>query len=111
LNLTNINNNTIFRISSNNGGDDDCYNDNDDDDDDGGNVYVTGINSSGVCDGKMIILVNVGNYTISLKKDNTGSSAANRFSFYKDVALTTKQGITLIYDATSQRWRMVGRPQ
>lgn len=111
LNLTNINNNTIFRISSNNGGDDDCYNDNDDDDDDGGNVYLTGINSSGVCDGKMIILVNVGNYTISLKKDNNGSSAANRFSFYKDVALTTKQGITLIYDATSQRWRMVGRPQ
>lgn len=111
VNLTNINNNTIFRISSNSGGDDDCYNDNDDDDDDGGNVYLTGINSSGVCDGKMIILVNVGNYTISLKKDNASSSAANRFSFYKDVALTTKQGITLIYDATSQRWRMVGRPQ
>ena len=111
LKLTNINNNTIFRISSNSGGDDDCYNDNDDDDDDGGNVYLTGINSSGVCDGKMIILVNVGSYTISLKKDSGSSSAENRFSFYKDVALTTKQGITLIYDATSDRWRMVGRPQ
>lgn len=111
LNLTNINNNTIFRISSNSGGDDDCYNDNDDDDDDGGNVYLTGINSSGVCDGKMIILVNVGEYTISLKKENSSSSSANRFSFYNDVALTKRQGITLIYDATSDRWRMVGRPQ
>lgn len=67
---------------------------------------ITGIVSGG---GRRILLVlNVGSFDIVLKDDTT-STAANRFQLNGDVTLAADEGAFLWYDATSSRWRMAGK--
>ena len=58
--------------------------------------------------GQVLILFNVGGFNIVLKNDVT-STAANRFLFPADITLAPNEGIGLMYDATSSRWRCFGR--
>jgi hypothetical protein len=69
---------------------------------------ITGL--AGGADGRLIHLLNVGSFSAVLKDEDANSTAANRFGFGADQTLATKQGATLIYDATASRWRLVGCP-
>ena len=70
---------------------------------------ITGL-ASGV-EGRTINLVNVSaSNKITLKTQSTSSAAANRFEFGgADVELGPSKSITVRYDATTQRWRGIGR--
>jgi hypothetical protein len=48
--------------------------------------------------------------TITLKHENVGSVAANRFHLpnLADYVLSACEGIMMIYDGTSARWRLIG---
>lgn len=58
--------------------------------------------------GEVHIIINVGSFDIVLKHENASSSAANRFlnSTGADITLTANQAAEIIYDPTTQRWRV-----
>ena len=62
-------------------------------------------------DGEEKVFVNVGSNDIVLKHQDAASSAENRFlcSTGADITLTANQAADLIYDATTQRWRVFKR--
>lgn len=65
---------------------------------------ITGI--AGGCDGRMIVLRNVGAQNIVLKNNSGSSSSGNKFSFSTGADITIAAGgsITLMYDVTSAVW-------
>lgn len=67
---------------------------------------ITGIAGGG--DGKHLILANVGSSEIVLANENAGSSAANRIITGTGQNLTLAPNVVarLVYDATTQRWRV-----
>lgn len=71
-----------------------------------GAVNVTGLYPSGspATDGAVILVENVGANAITLKDQNAGSAAANRFAFGQDISLTQYQSLALRYDGTLQKW-------
>lgn len=72
---------------------------------------VTGLANG--ADGRMVYFVNVGANNIVLQNQNASSSAANRVitGTGADVTLAADNAATLIYDATTQRWRMLAWQQ
>jgi len=74
---------------------------------------VTGIAPGATPDGRMIVLVNVGAFAITLKNANAGSLAANRFNFVGgvdgDLIIAPNGTVTLIYDNvnTTKGWRLI----
>ena len=62
-------------------------------------------------DGETHVFVNVGTQNIVLKHEDAGSTAANRFlcSTGADITLSANQAADLIYDGTTQRWRVFKR--
>ena len=70
-------------------------------------VNITGI-AGGVA-GRVIVLVNIGSSTITLNNENTGSTAGNRIHLAgaSDVILAGDGTVTLLYDGTAARWRMI----
>ena len=69
---------------------------------------ITGL--QGGADGRLVILHNIGSFTITLKDENASSTAANRFALSADSALATDQACLLQYDSTSSRWRLIAGP-
>jgi hypothetical protein len=61
--------------------------------------------------GEEKVVVNVGSFDIVLKHQDAGSTAANRFlcSTGADITLTANQAADLLYDDTTQRWRVFKR--
>jgi hypothetical protein len=69
---------------------------------------VTGILSSGVADGHIMIICNIGTTNkIQFTNESASSSAANRIltNIIGTVEIPPQATIQLIYDATSSRWR------
>jgi hypothetical protein len=66
---------------------------------------ITGLSGGG--DGRVIAIVNVGSNGVTLKDENSSSSAGNRFAFGADLKLDAKHGAVLWYDATDSRWKLV----
>ena len=73
------------------------------------NTNVTGIVSLGVSDGRLLIIVNVGTNTITLKHEDASSSPANRFDLPggSDVILGSRGTATMIYDGADARWNLI----
>ncbi len=73
------------------------------------NTDITGIVSTGVADGRLLIIVNVGSNTITLKHEDAASANANRFDLPggSDVILGSRGTATLIYDAADARWNLI----
>lgn len=69
---------------------------------------ITGI--AGGVDGRVLTIFNVGTNYIVFKNQSTSSSAASRIALGGDLILAADQSISLIYDATSQRWRSASLP-
>lgn len=57
----------------------------------------------------LLLIVNVGTNTLTLKNQDSGSTASNRFLFDADLLLTPDNGCVLLYDLTTLRWRLVGK--
>lgn len=67
------------------------------------NRDITGL--VGGSDGRKITIINVGTSNNLVLKNDTTSTAANRFLFGADITLAPNQSAELWYDATSLRWR------
>lgn len=67
---------------------------------------ITGL--AGGADGRIVIVLNVGAFDLTLVDESASSTAGNRFALSADVALAADSGIILIYDSTSSRWRALG---
>lgn len=70
-------------------------------------INLTGI--VGGASGRILVLQNVGSFTITLIDDAT-STAANRFQLMYDIPLLAGGAVTLIYDNTASRWRAMSTP-
>jgi hypothetical protein len=73
---------------------------------------ITGIVvGGGQGDGQIHLLVNVGSFDIVIKHQDAASTATNRFlnSTGADITLTSNQAAEMIYDGTTQRWRVFKR--
>lgn len=55
--------------------------------------------------GRYLFVTNIGAFPILLKAEDLTGTASNRFGFSGDRILFPDQGIALLYDATSLRWR------
>lgn len=64
---------------------------------------ITGL--TGGLDGRVVIVINVGGFNITLSDENASSSAANRFALTADRVLAPDDAVPLWYDSTSSRWR------
>lgn len=63
---------------------------------------------AGGADGRIITVMNVGNFPIVLKNDDGATgTAANRFALTGDLTLAAKQSAMLMYDSTASRWRQI----
>jgi len=71
-------------------------------------VDLTGL--TGGVDGRVITIFNIGSNAITLKNQSTSSTALNRFAIGGDLSVGADQSVSLIYDATSQRWRSASLP-
>ena len=68
---------------------------------------ITGL--AGGADGRIVVIHNVGSFNIVLK-DETTSTAANRFALSADVTLVPDNVCVLQYDSTTSRWRAFSAP-
>lgn len=68
---------------------------------------ITGIST--VSEGRFYIFHNVGSFTITFKNESSSSTAANRFSFGQDIPLPAGGTLVMVYDNTTQRWRLWNR--
>lgn len=59
--------------------------------------------------GKVIILVNNSANAITLKNSSASSAAANRFLFTADYVMQQDYTVTLLYDISSSKWRMIAK--
>lgn len=71
---------------------------------------ITGM--AGGADGRYMAIHNVGSNNAILANEDTGSTtAANRFALpYDKITILPSQVVTLRYDATSSRWRLLSAP-
>jgi hypothetical protein len=68
---------------------------------------LTGL--AGGAAGRIITIHNIGSNTLTLRDENGSSTDTNRFALNGDVALQADECVTLQYDNTTGRWRIIGR--
>jgi hypothetical protein len=66
---------------------------------------ITGL--SGGADCRVITVLNISTFIITLSKEDTNSNAANRFDFDANIVLLPKRAATLWYDSTASRWKFM----
>ena len=64
----------------------------------------TGLDSG--VDGRIVAIVNVASTNLVLNDEDALSTAANRFALTGNLTLRPDQGVLLVYDSTSSRWRV-----
>lgn len=65
---------------------------------------ITGISCS-QSTGMFLLLQNIGAYNLTLKNEDSNSTAANQFLFSSDQVIHPKETFIVVYDDTSDRWR------
>lgn len=72
-----------------------------------GNYSITGI--TGGTHGRVLIIYNVGGFTLTLANESASSTAGNRFYASQDVAIAPAESVILLYDtvAANDRWHVV----
>lgn len=58
-------------------------------------------------DGDTKLLENIGDYTISIPCEHESGTAANRVAGHGDFFLHPRKAVSIVYDGTSSRWRLV----
>jgi hypothetical protein len=74
---------------------------------DPGGTSLTGLDA-GEGTNRVVLLVVVGGGTLTLEDENGNSSAINRFAIPAPRAIAVWEAVTLWYDSTSGRWRVIG---
>jgi hypothetical protein len=72
---------------------------------------ITGI--AGGVEGRILVIRNLGSAkdsTIIFRRENAGSTAANRFSFPEDQVIDPGGKIVIKYDGVGSRWRLLSTP-
>lgn len=72
------------------------------------NVNLTGLVPPDITQSIQIFIYNIGTNSITLKNNDASSTAQNRFLFGADKNIQGDEGIGMIYDPTSLRWRAFG---
>ncbi len=72
----------------------------------GGVANITGF--AGGRPGRLLMLYNFGVNPITLNNNSGGSSASNRMLLPSSIVLTQGDGVTLVYDNDTNKWRCVG---
>lgn len=67
---------------------------------------ITGL--AGGADGRIILIHNIGSFTITLKNSSGSSTSTNRFLLTSDLALASNTSVMLQYDSTTTNWRLLG---
>lgn len=57
---------------------------------------------------RVLVLINVGGQSVTLEDENGGSTDYARFGIPAPLTIAPKESATLIYDVTSERWRVIG---
>ena len=70
-----------------------------------GNINITGLQAPTPVSNQGIFICNIGVNNIMIKNDNSSSIAKNRFLIGNNKTLQPNEGIMLIYDNISLRWR------
>jgi hypothetical protein len=78
---------------------------------DAAGTTITGIDATGITDGRILLIENLGPGTMTLTHQGAGSAAANRFALPGDqnMAIAVDASVLILRDATSSRWRVIGR--
>ena len=58
--------------------------------------------------GRILSVMNVGTFAITLKNESSSSSASNRIKGSADIVIAAQDSVLLQYDGTDSRWRKVG---
>jgi hypothetical protein len=71
-------------------------------------LNLSGLDATGIANGRIIVLVNVGSNDITIKHNNS-STAANSFKLPggADITLAPDGSVTVMYDTTSAKWRVL----
>lgn len=73
----------------------------------GSDGFLNGL--AGGADGRTVYVHNAGGFSITLRNENAGSAATNRFYFGgQDLPLASGAAATLQYDGVAQRWHSAG---
>jgi hypothetical protein len=75
---------------------------------------ITGLAATtGLDDGQVYVFINVGSNSIVIARENAGSTSANRIETGTgaDITLLAKDAITLIYDNSATRWKVIFKTQ
>ncbi len=77
--------------------------------DGGGTSVITGIDSTAAQDGDTFKLTNIGTVNLTIGHQDAGSAASNRIisPTVADYVLAGTQSVELIWDATTDRWRIL----
>lgn len=75
----------------------------------GGTIDIDGIDATNAADGRLIVLVNVSSTDgiTLLNESSAATSAADRFLLGGDIPIGPNGSVTLVYDNTSSRWRLI----
>lgn len=71
---------------------------------------ITGLDSTGVVAGRMLLLHNAGAGLLTLSNESGSSTAANRFTLYgaANVLVGAGNGVWMYYSTTTSRWIVLG---
>jgi hypothetical protein len=74
-----------------------------------GNALIRGFDSAGFSDGQMVIVINVSSNNLQLRNQATQADAEDRIITPggNTITLSENGSATLIYDGTSNRWRVI----
>lgn len=68
---------------------------------------ITGFGTTGISDGEVKKLVNVGSYPLYLAGEHPDSTASKRIGINGDYLLLAGKSVEIFYDNTSSRWRVL----
>jgi len=72
---------------------------------------ITGLDATGIADGQLLLITNVGDQNLVFIHESASSTAANRFQTPGDVDETfnDNHGAWFVYDGTTSRWFLTAR--
>lgn len=71
------------------------------------NIEITGIDSTGFKHGQSLFIANINSVrSVKLTNNDSASLPDNRFISKGDTTLVKEEGILVVYDAVSKRWRL-----
>lgn len=71
-------------------------------------INITGFTANSSLTGRLLFSYNISSNAITIKNQDSGSTAANRFLNFDDISVLSNESIGWQYDAVTTRWRAFG---